>query len=69
VSGTGFDARTLQGKLLDEAGVATVAGTSFGEFGEGYLRFSYANSREAIMEAIERIRQLLGNLPAGDMAK
>ena len=69
VSGTGFDARTLQGKLLDEAGVATVAGTSFGEFGEGYLRFSYANSREAIMEAIERIRQLLGNLPARDMAK
>src|SRR5438128_2694687 len=69
VSGTGFDARTLQGKLLDEAGVATVAGTSFGEFGEDYLRFSYANSREAIMEAIERIRQFLGNLPGGDMAK
>jgi len=64
-----LDARTLQGKLLDEAGVATVAGTSFGEFGEGYLRFSYANSHEAIMEAIERIRQFLGNLPARDMAK
>jgi len=68
-AGTGLDARTLQGKLLDEAGVATVAGTSFGEFGEGYLRFSYANSREAIIEAIERIRQFLGNLPARDMAK
>jgi len=69
VAGTGFDVRTLQGKLLDEAGVATVAGTSFGEFGEGYLRFSYANSAEAIAEAVVRIRQLLGNLPARDMAK
>ena len=45
-------------KLLEEAGVATIAGTSFGAFGEGYLRFSYANSREAIDEAIERIRKL-----------
>jgi len=69
VAGTGFDARALQGKLLDEAGVATVAGTSFGEFGEGYLRFSYANSGEAIAEAVARIRQFLGNLPARDMVK
>jgi aspartate/methionine/tyrosine aminotransferase len=69
VAGTGFDARRLQGKLLEEAGVATVAGTSFGGFGEGYLRFSYANSREAIAEAIERIRKLLGNLPARDVAR
>ena len=64
VTGTGYDARTLQGHLLEQAGVATVAGTSFGEFGEGYLRFSYANSREAIGDAVERIRRLLGNLPA-----
>jgi len=69
VTGTGFDARTLQAKLLEEAGVATVAGTSFGELGEGYLRLSYANSREAIGEAIERIRKLLGNLPARDAAR
>jgi aspartate aminotransferase len=62
VTGTGLDARALQGRLLEEAGVATIAGTSFGEFGEGYLRFSYANSREAIAEAVERIRRLLGNL-------
>jgi aspartate aminotransferase len=59
VTGTGLDARALQGRLLDEAGVATISGTSFGAFGEGYLRFSYANSREAIAEAIERIRRLL----------
>jgi aspartate aminotransferase len=69
VTATGFDTRTLQGKLLEEAGVATVAGTSFGAFGEGYVRFSYANSREAIAEAIERIRKLLGNLPVRDVAK
>jgi aspartate aminotransferase len=69
VAGTGFDARTLQAKLLEGAGVATVAGTSFGEFGEGYLRLSYANSAEAIGEAIERIYKLLGDLPARDMAR
>ncbi len=62
VSGTGLDARTLQNRMLEEVGVATIAGTSFGEFGEGYLRFSYANSREAIADAVERIRKLLGNL-------
>jgi len=69
VTGTGFDARSLQVKLLEEVGVATVAGTSFGEFGEGYLRFSYANSRAAIGEAIERIRKLLGNLPTRDVVR
>jgi len=61
VTGTELDARALQGRLLEEAGVATISGTSFGAFGEGYLRFSYANSREAIAEAIERIRRLLEN--------
>jgi len=66
VAGTGLDARGLQNRLLEEAGVATIAGTSFGEFGEGYLRFSYANSREAIGEAIERVRNLLGRLDTRD---
>jgi aspartate aminotransferase len=64
VSGTGLDARTLQNRLLEEAGVATISGTSFGEFGEGYLRFSYANSRAAIAEAMARIGVLLGGLRA-----
>ena len=45
--------------MLEEAGVAVIAGTSFGAFGEGYLRFSYANSTENIREAIARIRGLL----------
>ena len=64
ITGAGLDARTLQGELLEKTGVATVAGTSFGAHGEGYLRFSYAASREAIGEAMERIRRFLGNLPS-----
>ena len=59
VSGTGMDARTLQRRLLEEAGVAAVAGTSFGALGEGYLRFSYANSVENIERALGRIGGLL----------
>jgi aspartate/methionine/tyrosine aminotransferase len=55
ISGTGFESRTLQHRLLDEAGVATISGTSFGAFGEGYLRFSYAASLPALAEAVGRI--------------
>jgi aspartate/methionine/tyrosine aminotransferase len=67
IAGTGLDARSFQSRLLDEAGVATIAGTSFGAFGEDYVRFSYANSLEAITEAVERIRRFLGNLPQGNL--
>jgi len=59
IEGTGMTARAAQDRFLDEAGVATVAGTSFGRWGEGYLRFSYANSTENILEAMARIRRLL----------
>ncbi|MFN3606111.1 MAG: pyridoxal phosphate-dependent aminotransferase [Cypionkella sp.] len=59
ISGTGMTAREAQNRFLDEAGVATVAGTSFGIFGEGFLRFSYANSAENISEAVRRIRTIL----------
>ncbi|HUI17371.1 MAG TPA: pyridoxal phosphate-dependent aminotransferase [Alphaproteobacteria bacterium] len=59
ITGTNYDARTLQQKLLEEAGVATIAGTSFGRYGEGYIRFSYANSTENIERAMERIRTAL----------
>ena len=64
IADTGYDARTFQSELLDKAGVATIAGTSFGAFGENYVRFSYANSLENIAEAINRIRTFLGNRPA-----
>jgi aspartate/methionine/tyrosine aminotransferase len=45
--------------MLNEAHVATVAGTSFGRFGEGYVRFSYVNSADNIREAMRRIRNVL----------
>ena len=48
----------LQNILLDKIGVATVAGTSFGKFGEGYIRLSCANSREAIEEAMSRMKNI-----------
>jgi aspartate aminotransferase len=48
--------------LLEEAGVALVAGTAFGKFGDGYLRISYANSLENIQEALERIQVAVSKL-------
>ena len=59
VTGTGMSAKELQNRMLEKAGVATVAGTSVGIHGEGYIRFSYANSTENIKRAIERIGKLL----------
>ena len=59
ISATGMSARELQNRMLEEAGVATVAGTSFGIHGEGFVRFSYANSVENIREAVSRIAGLL----------
>lgn len=59
IANTGMTARQAQDGLLEDVGVATVAGTSFGEFGEGFLRFSYANSVENIREALHRIRNWL----------
>lgn len=61
ITGTAMDSKTLQNHLLEDLGVATVAGTSFGALGEGYIRFSYASSRSSIEEAIERMRGSLGN--------
>ena len=59
IIGTGATTQNLQKRLLEEAGVAAVAGTSFGEYGEGFIRFSYANSIENIREAMRRFRELL----------
>ena len=61
ITGTGATAQDLQKRLLEEAGVAAVAGTSFGEYGEGFIRFSYANSIENIREAMRRFRELLAS--------
>jgi aspartate aminotransferase len=59
IEGTGMTSKALADALLQEAGVACLSGSSFGEFGEGYLRFSYANSLENLLEAVERIRKFL----------
>ena len=59
IEDTGMDAKTLQNRLLEEIGIATVAGTSFGALGEGFIRFSYASSIENIVEAVERIEGFL----------
>ncbi len=59
ITGTGYAADELADLLLDEAGVACLAGTAFGRHGEGHLRLSYANSRENIALALEHMRQIL----------
>lgn len=59
IKGTGRLSKELADALLDQAGVAALAGTAFGEYGEGYLRFSIANSHENLMEAVERIGRFL----------
>jgi len=54
---TGWPSKKLADALLDDAGVACLSGTAFGDFGEGYLRFSVANSIENLQSALERIEQ------------
>jgi aspartate/methionine/tyrosine aminotransferase len=58
VKETGVSSRDLANMLLNDAGVACLSGTAFGSYGDGYLRFSYANSLENIEEALKRIRAL-----------
>jgi aspartate/methionine/tyrosine aminotransferase len=57
ITGTGRSSRDLADYLMNEAGVACLAGTAFGADGEGYLRFSYANSVENIKLALEKIKK------------
>jgi aspartate aminotransferase len=64
IADTGHSAGTLADLLLDEAGVACLAGTAFGRYGEGHLRFSYANSRENISRALEHINEVLSRTAA-----
>ncbi len=52
---TGFKSKKMADALLEEAGVACLAGTAFGAFGEGYLRFSVANSLENLDRALQQI--------------
>ncbi|HTM51005.1 MAG TPA: pyridoxal phosphate-dependent aminotransferase [Bryobacteraceae bacterium] len=59
ITGTGMDSRTAADFLLNTAGVACLSGAAFGKYGEGYVRFSYANSYENLMEAVKRIESAL----------
>ncbi len=59
ITQTGLRSDELQKKILEDAGVAVISGTSFGEHGEGHLRFSYANSTENILRAVELIKRCL----------
>src|SRR4051794_34554816 len=58
VTGTGMSSRELADYLLYEGGVAGLNGGCFGEYGDGYIRFSYAKSYEKLMEAVERIQRV-----------
>jgi aspartate/methionine/tyrosine aminotransferase len=57
ITKTGWKSKKLADALLEEAGVACLAGTAFGDYGEGYLRFSVANSLENLNKALDRIDQ------------
>lgn len=64
VSGTGLTGAELADRLLEEAGVSVLAGTAFGSTGHDHVRVSYANSREKIAQAVERIGSVVSALPA-----
>ena len=61
ITATGWKSKALADALLEEVGVACLAGTSFGGFGEGYLRFSIANSMENLQRALQRIEDWTAN--------
>jgi aspartate aminotransferase len=57
ITKTGWKSKPLADALLEQAGVAALSGTAFGDFGEGYLRFSVANSLENLQQALDRLDQ------------
>ncbi len=59
ITGTGMSSSEFARKAMYEAGVALLAGTAFGKFGDGYVRISFANSQANLTEAIERLRNIL----------
>lgn len=63
ISGTGLTSTALASELLEKAGVATLAGNSFGEGGEGFIRLSYATALPNLQRAVDRIKDYLEKLP------
>jgi aspartate/methionine/tyrosine aminotransferase len=60
ITGTGLTSKAFADQLLNEHGVAALSGTAFGEYGEGYLRLSYANSEANLRKALDRIAVAAG---------
>ncbi len=62
IEGTGYSSQRMADFLLNDAGVACLSGTAFGQFGEGYIRFSYANSVENLEKALDRINTAVSRI-------
>jgi aspartate/methionine/tyrosine aminotransferase len=62
ITGLGLPSRELADRLLNEAGVSVLPGTAFGEYGEGYLRMSFANSLPNIESALKRIEKFAATI-------
>ncbi|MEO6350528.1 MAG: pyridoxal phosphate-dependent aminotransferase [Candidatus Limnocylindrales bacterium] len=68
VAGTGMNGTEMADRLLYEGGVCTLSGTAFGQVGKDHIRISYANSRENLKLALERIHDVVSKVPAGSTA-
>ena len=62
IKGTGLTSAAFEEKAMNEAGVALLSGSAFGEYGEGYVRLSYANSQENIKQAIDKLDKMVRGL-------
>ena len=62
IKGTGLSSMEFETKALEEAGVAVLSGSAFGDYGEGYMRLSYANSVENLQKAMYRLNMMVNNL-------
>jgi aspartate/methionine/tyrosine aminotransferase len=62
ITGTGLTSQEFEARLLEEAGVSALSGTSFGTFGQGYARFSFANSQDNLREALRRMERWVSTL-------
>lgn len=61
ITGTGYSSEEFEKNVLTQTGISLLSGTSFGKFGEGYVRISFANSQDNIREALERLKKFLVN--------
>ena len=62
IKGTGLTSSEFEDRAMNEAGVALLSGSAFGEYGEGYVRLSYANSQENIQKAISQLDKMVRGL-------